>query len=824
MNTLQAKQKKQHLRLGSGVVRAGLCGGVGVMAFILASQGAFAQDGVDTIVVTAQQRAQNVQEVPITISIVTNENITALAADNIGDIDSFVPGLSIGSGSPTQPRFRIRGIVTSDFGVGTDPAVGVYVDGVYAARTGASLLAFNDIERIEIIKGPQGTLFGRNSAAGAVSVTTNKPTYEVEARTNLRLGNFGKRRFEGLLNLPVTDNLAVRLNGVVNRRDGLFTDAETGEDLSRQSNWAMRAALKWEPTDATSVLFSFIHDEIDQDARPAIGIVDIPEFPAQPPTPPEPEACINPFTAPLRNDVVGNSETRNLDDLVLTINQAIGSVDFTSITGYRQFETNNREDEDGTNRRDLYFDTNNVEENESFYQEIRFAGQTGRFDWIVGASYFHENANQRSNTFTFTDTINTLIAPSQGPLLSLLQNFILDPQGIPINVLGLDWSEDMINEGNYDAYAVFTDVIWRVTDRLSITGGVRYTRDDKEFSWFNDRRQAPEFDAAAQELEDMGILAPLGASAADFNFDFIFDLEGTSVGTPITGIICDNGVAAGEGALCVLEDTFEDISPRIVVDYQVTDDVLVFASFAEGYKAGGYNSVEVASRFDNEDVRNYEIGFKSTFDTIGLLVNASAFYYTYNDRQAIRLVPDVGGSGVPQYLVETSDDEAFGIDFQSTWAPINSVNLFANAQYIDVTFKNRVTRGGLDLSGQPTGEPFWSVAVGGTLSHDMASAGSLELFVAHSYQGETRCNDESEVQGNCVEFPAFELGEAQNRTDLRLYWRSEDERVQLGAFVNNVFDNRYVGGINNLTADTLGTPFVTITEPRFWGFDIEYRY
>ncbi len=164
----------------------------GVMALAAPLAPATAQEGVsntgvDTITVTAQRRTQSIQDVPLALEVVTADNIDAIAATSLSDLDQFVPGLDVSGGSPTQPRFSIRGVSTSDFGVGTDPAVGVYVDGIYAARSGASLLAFNDVSRVEVIKGPQGTLFGRNSAAGAISVTSNDPNVEeVEAELGLR--------------------------------------------------------------------------------------------------------------------------------------------------------------------------------------------------------------------------------------------------------------------------------------------------------------------------------------------------------------------------------------------------------------------------------------------------------------------------------------------------------------------------------------------------------------------------------------------------------------------------------------------------------------
>ncbi len=175
--------------------------------------------------------------------------MTDVAAENLGDLNGFVPGLVVSSDSPTQPRYQIRGIQTGDFGVGTDPAVGVYVDGIYAARSGASLLAFNDIERIEVLKGPQGTLFGRNSAAGAISIVTRQPANEFDSLVRVRFGEYGKQYYEGMLNTPITDSVALRINGVYNKSDGWLKDAATGKDLWPEENWAGRAALRWELSD-----------------------------------------------------------------------------------------------------------------------------------------------------------------------------------------------------------------------------------------------------------------------------------------------------------------------------------------------------------------------------------------------------------------------------------------------------------------------------------------------------------------------------------------------------------------------------------------------
>lgn len=802
----------------AAVVRLSLMSGAALCAL---TAPAFAQ--ADEIVVTAQLREQSLQDVPISVQVINDQQIRDLAADNIADIAAFIPGLNVSAGSPTQPKYSIRGVQTSDFGVGTDPAVGVYIDGVYSGRSGAAVLEFNDIERVEILKGPQGTLFGRNAAAGAVSIVTKKPSDEFEASLYARGGNFGKWKTEALVNLPLGENFAVRVNALANYRHGLFEDAATGADLSRERNWAARAQVMWTPGDATEMIASWTHDDLDQDARPAIGIIAIPAAPLTPPPAPPASAYISPFTAPLLNDVIDNHETRNLDEYTLRIQHDFGSLAFNSITSYREFKTENREDEDGTNRVDLYFDTNNREDNESFYQEIRLSGASEMFDWLIGASYFDENANQISDTFAFTNSIDTTLG-NVGflPLFSLLEFGVIQPNNIPTTLLGLGWREAIFNRGDYKAYAAYGDVIWHATDRLNLTFGIRYTKDDKKFSWLNGPREAPELDGALALLDSIGALSGAGLTLSDVTFDVVFNLNDPSLGG-IGGIPCDNGVVVAEGVECVLDDSFDDISPRGVIDYRLTDNVMVFFNYAQGYKAGGFNSVQPASRFTNEDVNNYEAGFKSSFPDAGVTFNLSGFRYVYKNRQAIRLDTSLT---IPQYVVDTSDEEAWGADLSAVWTPSDGpATFFASAQYIDATFKRRVNSLGQDLSGEPTGTPKWNLAFGARLSQEIDLGGRVELQIAHSYKGGCRDNTESLAQGTCSgSLGAFDVGKATNRTDLRARWVAPNEHIELGLFANNVFDNRYVEGINNITAATLGTPFASLSEPRFWGGDIRVNF
>jgi iron complex outermembrane receptor protein len=787
--------------------------------------------GLEEVVVTAQRREQALQEVPITIQVVGNDLLNDVAAEDMGDLNGFVPGLVISSDSPTQPRYAIRGIQTGDFGVGTDSAVGVYVDGVYSARTGSSLLAFNDIERIEVLKGPQGTLFGRNSAAGAISIVTRQPADEFDAFLRLRLGEYDKTRVDGMVNVPLADNLALRVNGVWNQSDGWVKDAATGKDIWPEDNWATRATLKWDITDATSATLSWDHDELDQFARPAIGLVALADGQERTPYPADPATYLDPLKAKVYNDVVDNEESRKLDGVTLFIDHDFGWGDFRSTTAWRTFDTVNREDEDGTNRIALYFDTANVEDNASWYQEFRFSGQSARFDWVAGASYYSEDADQTSDTHAYTDSIDTallnlatagVIAPIPTPDGTLFgfTSDVLAANQIPATLLGWGWREAMFNTGKFTAAAVFGDVIWHATERMNVTFGLRYTHDEKEFSWFNGPREAPELDATLAALEAGGFFTMFPIPPETYQFDLVFD---ETIRDPETGEV----ISSLEGQKVELDDSWDDLSPRFVVDYRITDDVMVFGSLAKGYKAGGYNSVEIGSTFDNEDVWNLEGGVKSLFADLGLVLNASAYYYVYNDKQSIALVSGVSGSGVPQYVVETSDEEAFGIEVEARWQPVDALTLLANVAWIDATYKEKFVGEGddrRDLSGEPTGEPYFSAAFGASYVWTLAGYGKVDLSAMHAYRGESRCNADSEFQGSCQVSPNFEVGEATNRTDLRLAWTDENERWGAAAFLTNAFDERYVTGVNNLTRDTFGTPFASISEPRMWGVEAHFNF
>lgn len=769
---------------------------------------------LDTITVTAQGREQELQDVPIALQVLDDQMINDVAAEDMGDLDSFVPGLRINSVQPTQPEIALRGISTDDFGIGTDPAVGVFIDGVYTGRSGGILLPLTDVERIEVLKGPQGTLFGRNTAAGAVSVITKRPSDQTEAAAKLRLGNHGKQYLEAMANIPVGEYSALRLNGLINHSDGWLRDGATGQDLAGDNVWATRAAWQLGLGDNTTALLSWDHENLDQRGRPTTGIVPLPPPPGRPAAPANPQDYLDPRDIGTFNDTTASAEWRTFDGVTLIIDHGFEWGHLTSTTAWRQFDSLNRVEEDGTNRPDLYLDSTNSESNENKYQEFKFSGATDKFDWVAGVSYYEEEARQTSEIDTTTTAVDTAVAnlglaPTPDGTLFGFFSQVLAANGIPLSLLDHGWNEAFYNTLKTKAYAGFGDVIWHVNDKLNLTFGLRYTRDQKDFTWFNDIRNAPTLDATLNALEAAGFFALAGVPKETFIFDLAF---------------VDPPAMMNKGITNRASQTWSDWSPRLVVDYHFTDDMMGYASLAKGYKAGGFNALQIGSEFDNEDVWNAEIGIKQSFPDARLAYNLSAYYYRYDNRQSIRLD---NTSSIPRFVVDTGDVEAYGVDFDMRWQVTDAFGLDLNAAYIDSKYRDygiNTPAGLLDLNGQPTGEPNWSAAVGGHYVWQLGSAGDLRLALRHAFRGACRSNDYSRSSGDCADYPAFSTGESQNRTDVRLGWTSAQGHWSWAVYGNNVFDNRYVTQLNVYGREAFGTVGGIVSEPRTYGLEVGLKF
>ena len=757
---------------------------------------------LDDIIVTAQKRQQSLQDVPISINAFNAEALGALTAESIGDLDSFTPGLTINDSSVTQPSYAIRGVQTDDFGIGTEPSVGIFIDGVYSGRSGSSLIFFSDVARVEVLKGPQGTLFGRNTSAGAISIVTNQPVDKLEAIGSVQLGNYHKARIDGTVNLPLASNLFLRLNGVYNRRRGYLVDALSGEDREQDHNTSGRAALRWEPSDATDFTLAYDHDDTAKDGPAAVGISTS-------------ALSLDPF-GPFANDVIDNKETRLLNGVTFTANHRAGALTFTSISSFKHFETHNREDEDGTANPRLYLDTENIEKNSSIYQELRVGYDRGIVNAIAGASYFHERGRQTSAVTLLSDSVDNLLGVvADFPIFT-----ILDSVGIP-GVFGQPFREDMNNRAANDSYAAFGDATFAITPQLSLIAGIRYTHDIKRFTWLNGGFTAGGLetttaDGALYNAIVGADLFPAGTqiSAADF--------FRATVGS--AGLIFDSG--ALENVPFTRKEKFNDVSPRFVIQYQYTPDVLLYASATRGYKAGGFNSVEINSFFSPENVWNFEGGMKSELFDRRVRFNASGYYFKYKNRQSISL-EDTGGS-LPQYITRSGDSEAYGVDLETQFVVTRDLTLSAVAGAINSKWVTRVERG-IDISGQPTGEPRFRGVLSGHFDHEIEGVGTPFADASWSYTSRILINDatrDSDAEiAPVVDFSKLEkLRSARSVVNAKIGWRLPGNRFSVAVFGENVFDNQRPRTLNTISAGIFGTPYVRLDRPAFYGIELGLRY
>ena len=798
-------------------------------------QAAWAQQGdakspenqTTVIEVTAQGRKQEVLQVPISIQTIGPEQIEKLGAVNISEIASFVPGLQIDATEPTQPNFNLRGLGTADFGIGTDSPVGVYINGVYAGKTGGAMLNFNDLKRIEVLKGPQGTLFGRNSAGGAIAVYTNDPADTFAASGLLRMGNQATVHTEAMINQPLGEGLALRFSSVTQRREGWTTNVTTAKRAPQDNAWGARLALGWTPSPATQAVLSWEHEDLDQRPRPAWALSPVtPVFPARDAQGRiDTSGFVDPRDQPLRNDVENGREERLFDGLSLRVEHDLGFGTFSSLTAWRHFTSENLQDNDGTDNIASRLSTGNFEKNTSWQQEFRLAGNGPTADWLVGLSFSGEDAKQTSQINTTTNSLDTLFShnPEVGfaPFTTFNQLALL--AGVPgIAMLGERWQEEMRNTGDYKAAALFGDAIWHLGSSTNLTTGIRFTRDEKKFSWYNPLHSAPGIAPQLAVFSPEFFQALVDAGALDP--DTAAGLTGVSMFLQNGNIEFNN--AAWMAAPVYAKKSWTNVSPRLVIDHHLDKDTMVFGSVTRGYQAGGFNSVSTdvnGGRFDPETVTSYEVGIKGRLANSGFSYGASVFRYLFKNLQSITLFHPEDGS-IPYYGVTVSDVQATGADLEAQWQLTKGLRVFGSAELIDQTYKGQsnLAPGANDLTGQPYGTPRTSLTAGFDVQWALGD-GMANWSVQGSYLSAARCNDDSEMQGTCLKGPGFRMGEARDRVDTRLGWEAASRNWGVALVVNNLLDKQYLQFLSNLSSP-VGSPYYAgLTEPRKIQLEVKFK-
>jgi iron complex outermembrane receptor protein len=425
------------------------------------AQGAAQSDGtIEEIVVTARKRAESLQDAPISITAMTAESMERAGVENVADLARRTPGLQYGDfGDLKLSPTALRGVVGGAGSAGADPAVGYYVDEVFVGQGAGANLDLYDIERVEVLRGPQGTLYGRNTIGGVVSITTKRPSEALEASGEVQLGNYNSRRFAGSVSgaiLPgvVSGKLAV----IKESRDGFEDNVLLNRDVNNRDGWSVRGQLLFDIAADTSLLLTADHQEADNeplvfetlsynDAKALPQLLAARGFARN----------ADPFDRKVQSDTV-TKETLDASGVAATFKTKVGEVGITNVASYRRHEYYSRTDTDRSPLKFLY--DGDPEKVWRWSEELRADFTTGPVDWLVGLYYFRQNTNNQSFVEIGPDLADVLGAPSLAGTLA-----------------GSNGRLDTTSK------AVFASATWKVNERIEATLGGRYTRDEKSIHY-----------------------------------------------------------------------------------------------------------------------------------------------------------------------------------------------------------------------------------------------------------------------------------------------------------------------------------------------------
>jgi iron complex outermembrane receptor protein len=714
--------------------------------------------GIADVVVTAERRETRLQDTPISITALTADSIEAQGVRNVLDLSSSVPNLTTTTGpqGSADANFFIRGVGQLDFIATNDPAVGVYVDGVYLGRTVGALLDAGNIARVEVLRGPQGTLFGRNTLGGAVSITTKQPTLgEYSSSARFTFGNFDRFEADGDLNIPLGDDAAFRVYGFGRQADGFARRRLDGQDFGRIDRHGFQAQLLVQPSDRFTANLSVDYSLDTSNPAPSVllAAAPLPFFPADLPTQiqdPDDFYAVNSSNLPFsRNQIWG-----------ATANLALELSDTTtlrSISSYRQLRAFSTSDPDGS----LYrlYDQRTPTQQDQFSQEIQLSGSLagGRLEYLLGGYYFFEETDQ---------TLFLCFAPIT-----------------PRPQVGQFFNQcNTWNQGNkQDTYsaAAFGQLRYSFTDRFSVTLGGRYTNEVKR----NISNQAFDFRPAGLFIPPPGP----GIVVPGFLSPIVSNLPGRL--------------------------KFERFTPKVGFEFKPNTDVLIFGSYAQGFRSGGFNGRLITPQTsiptyapDLNDT--FELGIKSDIAR-GLRFNATAFYTKYKDIQQTISVPDI------QFRVANAGEaELYGLEAELTAIPVDRLIINAGFGYTKSEFKEVVPGAPPIVGNQLPFAPEVTANVGVEYGIDLGNAGRLTPRVDARYQ--------SRVFFTALNLP-LEQQEPYTLVRARLTYNDPADRFSVSAFVDNLTDEEfYTFGQNALGAQ--GVAYNYLGRPREYGVTVAARF
>jgi iron complex outermembrane recepter protein len=836
-----------------------------------AAQAAPAADeaGIADIVVTAQRREENLQDVPISVSAFSAEQIAEKGLTDVSRLEGLVPGFTFGR-SGVDARPAIRGVRTESVDVNADTTIGMFIDGIYQSRASQATLGFIDLERVEVQRGPQGTLYGRNTFGGNISIMTARPDFsEYYGGADLTVGDNSQVRVTGYLNAPLSETVGLRVAGGYEKSNGYVKNVNpTGGNLFDDDNRYVRASLLLKPSENLTALFkfdyarrggnggsafgyklvgSYFHVPSNQqlfNATPVIlntrggnrdGIVDAP-LPTDQGIPLF--AAGNPYL--INNDYRGSLDLRNTG-WSANIAYDFGAVTLKSITGYSDFKTTRTQDTDFSSSRigaDYQFTSA-----KTLSQELQLVSNgKGPLEYVVGAYFFKDKLNG-----TFINEQFVQVVPG-------------DTRPAAVRQAGGFYQEFRARTESLAAYA---QASYAITDKLKLTGGIRYTRDKKDFQFANANEVIP-FVAGAPLATAITLrtgnipAASFGVQGAPTNCTY------TTVPLPQPGFRCLPADTTRFVGATFNTATFKKATWRLGLDYQIADNSLLYASASTGFSSGGFNGSQAAaalgrSTFAPQTVTAFEIGSKNRFADNSVQLNLSAFYNRYSSLQEQRQIP-VGNTTLS--IIENSGKaRSYGAELEAIWKPVEALTLNASVAYLNArytqynqvaapfgtsilvadataltaTVVNGVTIApagqrrlfavgyncglipgtggagqpgaayGCDLKGNRIAHsPEYAGSVSAQYDIDLGSAGKLSPYVQVNFSG---AFFGQAINSILDRQPAF------TKVDLRLTWEYND-KFSIQGFVTNVTNKatatRFVyGGGGNLQA--------SYAPPRLWG-------
>lgn len=777
---------------------------VSVSALSLCSQ-AFAQEtaapeqtsGLQDIIVTAQKRSEAINDVPLSITAASGDKLRDQGVVNVSDLVKVVPGFNYTESAFATPVYTLRGIGFYDTSLAAKPTVSIYQDQVPLPFSITTRGATLDLERVEVLKGPQGTLFGSNATGGAINYIAAKPTSTFKARLDAGVQNFGQVDLGGFVSGPISETITARV-AARTEQGGDWQRSYTRDDKLGQRNFTTgRLLVDFAPSDSVRFeinLNGFI-DKSDGQAAQLIGVVPLGSparlgplatYPIAPGN--NRDADWTPGLDPKRNDWFYQGALRGDIDLS-------DDVTLTSMTSYSKYHNDTDIDPDGVALRDYFYNTTG--KITALSQELRLQGQMGALKWVVGGNYSREKTYQQDDAGPYDQSTSAY-------------NFVDAGLGVPFFVYSQYARQKFVNK------AVFANVDFDIGDMITLHGGVRYTDTKIDF---------------AGCTADRGFALGMGIQNL---LNFIRSGAGLGL-TTIPENACVTIDASTLTAVEVRNSLDEDnVSWRAGVDFKPSKDALIYASVSKGYKSGSFPllSGSDASQFNpvtQESVLAYEIGAKLTLLDRTAQINGAVFYYDYSDKQFKgRVIANPDIFGPLEALVNVPKSRVQGAEIQLDLAPTDGLRFTIGATYLDTKIKGSFVNfdsygNRVDFTGSafPYTPKYQIVADG---QYDWALSDTVGAFIGGnlSFQSETKA-----VLGDARETPSDALSQRGGLTiadytlvDLRAGLNFDDKKYKLTAFVRNLTNEYYWTNTTRITDTTVRFA----GRPRTYGVTISTRF